>query len=450
MDQTFDEKVILRDLGDGLVLRRGVPTDADALADLNEQVHGNPHTNERDARIGVWTRDLLTLPHPTFSPGDFTLVEDTATGALVSTCNHISQTWSYAGIPFKVGRPELVGTLGEYRRKGLVRAQFEVLHDWSVERGEMVQAITGIPYYYRQFGYEMTMELDGGRVGYQPHLPKLADGQEEPYRIRPATEADLPFIAALYEETQKRYLVSALRDVAMWRYELTGRSAKSVVHREMLVIETGEGEAVGFLTHPTNLWGVTLAASGYEVKAGVPWSAVTPSVVRYLWATGERYAAEAGGEPLGGFALALGGEHPAYEVSGNDLMPRVWEPYAWYMRVPDVAAFLRHIAPVLDARLATSAMAGYSGEFKISFYRDGVRLLFENGKLQDVQAWKPMHGDSGAAQFPDQTFLHLLFGHRTLDEVHHVYVDCRANGDEARTLVMALFPKQASSVWPIN
>ena len=47
--------------------------------------------------------------------------------------------------PSKSAAPELVGTKKEYRRRGLVRQQFEVMHEWSAERGELVQIITGIP-----------------------------------------------------------------------------------------------------------------------------------------------------------------------------------------------------------------------------------------------------------------------------------------------------------------
>ena len=85
--------------------------------------------------------------------------------------NLISQTWTYDGIPFGVGRPELVGTQPEYRKRGLVRAQFEVIHAFSAERGEMVQAITGIPFYYRQFGYEMAMGLGGAARATRPTWP---------------------------------------------------------------------------------------------------------------------------------------------------------------------------------------------------------------------------------------------------------------------------------------
>ena len=103
--------------------------------------------------------------------------------------NLIPQTWTYEGIEFGVGRPELVGTLPEFRNRGLVRTQFEEIHKWSAERGDMVQGITGIPYYYRLFGYEMALDLAGRRFGYEANVPKLKDGEEEPYRIRPATEA---------------------------------------------------------------------------------------------------------------------------------------------------------------------------------------------------------------------------------------------------------------------
>jgi len=188
------KKNILRDLGDGLVLRRSTRADADALADFNSRIHSEEGFDKPDERVGIWAKDLLVSNHPTFGEGDYTIVEETSTGKIVSSMNLISQDWLFAEIPIKVGRPELVGTLTEFRNRGLVRQQFEVVHQWSAERGEDIQAITGIPYYYRLFGYEMALNLDGGRAGYKPQVPQLKEGQEEPYRVRAATEADVPFI----------------------------------------------------------------------------------------------------------------------------------------------------------------------------------------------------------------------------------------------------------------
>jgi hypothetical protein len=99
-----------RDLGDGLVLRRSTPADAEPLADFNKMIFREPPATEPDEFIAAWTRDLLNDSHPTFGADDYTIVEEAATGRIVSAMCLISQTWTYDGIPFGVGRPETVGT----------------------------------------------------------------------------------------------------------------------------------------------------------------------------------------------------------------------------------------------------------------------------------------------------------------------------------------------------
>jgi hypothetical protein len=440
-------QVILRDLGDGLILRRATAADAEALAAFNGEVHREPDATGSDEAVATWTRDLMVREHPTFDAGDFTLIEDTHTGAIVSSLNLISQTWSYSGIEFGVGRPELVGTHPDYRRRGLVRAQFEVVHAWSAERGEKVQAVTGIPWYYRQFGYEMALSLGGGRIGYKANVPKLKEDEAEPCRVRPATEADLPFIAGVYDHATRRHRVACVRDAALWRYELNGRSPDSVNRTELCLVETAGGEPVGFLVYTTRFWGPKLGVVVYELKPGVSWLAVTPSVLRYMQTIGEECARRGGGE-FESFMFGLGAEHPVYQAV-PDRLPYVRKPYAWYIRVPDLPDFIRHVGPALEQRLAESVLAGHTGELKISFYRDGLRLAFEKGRLSGVEPWSPTSTDWGSAAFPDLTFLQLLFGYRSLEELDYAFADCGTESDEARALLNALFPKQASDVWPV-
>ena len=438
-------RAILQDLGDGLVLRRATPEDAEALAAFNGEVHRWPEPTGPNPSIAAYTRDLLRGDHPTVDPGDFTVVEDTRGGAIVSTLCLISQTWSYDGIPFGVGQPELVGTHADYRRRGLVRAQFAWIHRWSAERGQLVQGITGIPWYYRQFGYEHGgLALGGGRTGYLPQVPELKDGEPEPYRLRPATEADLPLLVELVARQAVRSLVVCVRDEALWRYELTGRSEGSEEWRAWRIVETAAGEPVGVLAHPGRLWGKAIVARTYELRSGFSWLAVTPSVVRSLVATGREYAARDGRE-CGAFSFMLGTEHPVYEAFA-DRLPRTDPPYAWYLRVPDLPRFLRQIAPALERRLADSPLAGHSGELKLSFYRDGLRLAFDRGRLTGVELWQPSPADEGAAAFPGLTFLQLLFGYRALHELRYAFADCWVEGDEPRALLAALFPRRPSDV----
>jgi hypothetical protein len=441
-------KTILRDLGDGLIMRRSTAEDADALAEFNRAIHSD---NEQDGQcLAAWTRDLLTA-HPTFHPDDFTVIEETITGRIVSTMNLISQTWSYEGIKFGVGRPELVGTLPEFRNRGLVRLQFEEIHKWSAARGEMVQAITGIPFYYRQFGYEMALDLDGRRFGYEAQLPRLRDGETESYTIRAAQESDLPFIERLYDRTQERSMIGCERTLEMFRYELAAQDhhcwLNCIIEDKRSSPVDAAGEPIGFFRHPAYNHSNSMVAGRYELKPGVSWLEVTPGVVRYLWAKGQEYAKRDGGICTS-FGFLLGASHPAYEAL-KDRLPTIRDPYAWYLRVPDLRGFLGHIQPVLEKRLSESIAAKHSREVRLSFYRTGLRMVIEHGKLTAIESWKPTPKAGGDAAFPGLTFLQLLFGYRSLDDLKYAFADCWCDPEDVGILLDILFPKKLSNVYPI-
>ncbi len=432
-------EAILKSLGNGLVLRQATAEDADEVADLAVLVFGGGGS--------AWTRDVMSGRHPTMNAGDFTVVEDTSTGKVVSSLCLISQRWSYAGIEFGVGQVEGVATHPDYRRRRLIRAQFEVVHQWSAERGEKVTVVEGIPWFYRQFGYEMALENEGGRVGYAASIPPLKEGETEPYKVRPAAEADIPFITQVREQGSGRWLVSAVRDEGYWRYRLLEGAGHPPNGR---VIETAGGGPVGFLLHWSRLRGGQLNISVYELSPGVSWLAVTPSVLRYVKKTGEGYAA-GDDASFTTFGFWFGTEHPAYHAASS-LLPRIHRPYAWYMRVPDIPDFIRHIAPVLEERLASSFAAGHTGDLKISFVKGGLRMVFEEGRLAHVEPWGSPQTDTlldwkaRDALFPGLIFLQLLFGYRSVEDLEYAFADCGARSDETRALLNVLFPKQPSLV----
>jgi len=431
-------------------LRRATQDDAEALAQFNGYIHKDEGEDTAEY-IVIWTRDLMSGTHPTTTASDFTLVEDTQSGQIVSSMNLIPQTWSYAGIKFGVGRPELVGTHPDYRNRGLIRAQFEVIHEWSAQRGHMLQAITGIPWYYRMFGYEMALDLEGGRAGAKFQAPKLKEGEKETYLVRPAVESDLAFITAVYQASQSRHLVNCRRDETLWHYELDGRTDGCADEVQLCLIETADGEPVGFLGYDGHLTRPTIRARAYELKEGVSWLAVTTSVVRHLVSAGEAYAEKDEKLDLTGYAFMLGIEHPVYEVFAHGL-PRKWESYAWYLRVPDLPAFLRLIKPVLEERLAKSPLVGHTGELTISFFQDGLKLVFEKGRITEIEPWQPTPKEWGMVLFPNLTFLQVLFGYRSFKEIQAAYADCYINKEQlgTRPLINALFPKQASNVLALH
>ncbi len=447
----MNDRPILRNLGEGFVLCRSMSGDSDALAEFNSRIHSDAGFDKPDLRVGAWTRDLVARPHPTFHADDCTLVVEAATEKIISSMNLIPQTWAYEGIPFGVGRPELVGTLPEFRNRGLVRAQFEEVHRWSARRGDLVQGITGIPYYYRLFGYEMALELAGGRTGYESQLPKLKDGESEPFAIRPATEADIPFLMETYARGCQRRLITCVREEALWHYELTGMSERNVERLEFRILECpGTNAPAGYFTHPWYDWDTGLVAFHYELRPGISWLEATPSVARYLWKMGETYS-KRDSKPATRttYTFWFGSEHPAYEIF-RERLPRLRDPYAWYIRVPDLPVFLRLITPALERHIAESVIVGYTGEKKINFYRSGLRLVLDKGRLVTIEPWMSCHDDQGTAAFPDLSFLQMVFGYRTFEELEQSYADCSYRDDETRVLLSTLFPKRASSVMFVN
>lgn len=432
-----------RMLENNLRLRQATSADIEEIVAFNRRFLSDE--DEVAYLYEMWTRDLMSGHHPTTTAADFVVVEETKAKKIVSSACVISQIWRYEDISFPVGRPELVATNPAYRGQGLVRTIFETIHALSASYGHMVQGITGIPWFYRQFGYEYALSLGAGRVLNTQDIPTLEVDQAESYRVRLVTEADIPTLMSMYNHNCADKLVTSLIDEARWRYELSGRS--SGINQVIMAyfIEDNESRVVGYYLTRARLRGPNLVLYTVFVNEGISLWSVLPSVLRALKAQGETYAAEAK-RPLMGIYFALGLEHPIYELLDTKLKP-LQHLGSWYIRVADLPNFIRHIAPVLERRLSRSAMNGFSGELNLTFYRGGLRLVFERGKISQATQWQApdTNEEWQGAGFPPLVFLQLLFGFRSLQELRYSFPDCWAD-EEAAFLLNALFPKKASWV----
>ena len=438
-----------RDLGDGLILRWATPDDAEKLAHFNVAMHSD-NPEEPEMRLYHWTHDLMRGDHPTTQAGDFTIIVDTRhDDRIVSSLNLISQTWAYEGIPFGVGRPELVATLPEYRRRGLVRLQMAIIHALSAARGELVTAITGIPWYYRQFDYEMGLNLGGSRHFYWGRLEKDAQVETEPYRVRAATADDIPLLNDLYQAHLANSPVVRLRNEAQWYYEMFTAHPEAFSSTKPHVIETLDGQTVAYATWQP--WEFYFWIREFGVMAGHSWRAVGQFVSRTLRREAESLnPGRSADKQLTGIQFNLGEGHPLYEALDPELGKQS-RPYAWYVRVPDIPAFLRHIAPALEKRLAGSVMADYTGTIRINLYRSQLALEWENGLLKQVGDKFESHGlEDGDALFPDLTFLQLLFGYRSIDELTLSFADLYTEKNDVFVLLRILFPKRPSRTIPME
>ncbi len=439
-----------RDLGSGLILRWSTVADTENIAQLVGLVFRDKESDPPNRFVSSEVHELMSGKNPLMGPGDYGVVEDTrkeGNPIVACTClwrNH----WEYEGIPFDMGQPELVATDPNYRNKGLVRALFEMVQARSESEGHVVQAITGIPYFYRQFGYEYVLDLGGKRTVYTSQIPKAKEGEEEIYTLRDAKAEDVPTIQKIYSYRRKIGVVTADIFDAYWLYETQRMSDTWQRFPRLQLIVDKEGKVYGYVFVTARRYKPDdFNIYALDVLPGVNLRAILPSVLRVLQAYAFKVPIRNMTEQVQPIKISfnLGRTHPVYEALGNELAPFYEAPYAWYIRVRDIPAFLRHITPVLEKRLAHSVIADYTGEFKIDLYKGGLRLVFENGKLTTVEPWRvPIYDSNAGAGFPPLVFLQLLFCHRSLDELRYAFPDVWAEGD-TELMLKVLFPVQPSS-----
>jgi GNAT superfamily N-acetyltransferase len=442
-----------RELGEGLIQRWSTPEDTENIAHLCGLVFRESENEPLNIRMMDNVRLHMSGSFPLMGPGDYAVIEDTGkVGNPLVACTCLwRREWAYEGIAFGVGQPEFVATHPDYRNRGLIRALFAMTHARSEAEGHLVQGITGISHFYRQFGYEYALELEGRRVTYLSLIPTASEDTPELYGLRAATPEDIPLLMELYDRQCSASMVWSTASERFWSHQIKEEEEDpTVAGKSMCVrmIVDAAGTVHGYLLLATKRYGAGLSVYTLNLAAGVSWQAVVPSLLRALHTYGMQIpAVQPDAPPLREISFWLGSAHPVYEVLGEALAPFYEPPYAWYVRVPDLQAFLRHITPALERRLALSAAAAYTGGLTLDFFRGGLHLVFDKGHITQIEPWRaPAYKNTADASCPMLVFLQLLFGYRSLNELRYAFPDVRVEKSQAEVLLNALFPKKFSWV----
>ena len=77
----------------------------------------------------------------------------------MSTATLLRETVTIGDVDVPTGQVEMVATDPAYEGRGLVRTLMDEAHRRSTERGDLLQVMIGIPFFYRQFGYSYAMPI---------------------------------------------------------------------------------------------------------------------------------------------------------------------------------------------------------------------------------------------------------------------------------------------------
>ena len=266
----------------GLVLRTARPSDLDQiaalLADRGEPADAVDHQLVvEDAQAG-WESCAVV------ADGD----------RVVSTATLLDETLILDNVTIPAGQVELVATDRAYEGRGLVRALMGWAHERSASLGHLAQVMIGIPYFYRQFGYQYAIVLPQSRA------VRAAPSPDREHLVRTAGAADIPAMAELQDAAQRPYDLRMPHSPACWRW-LVARDGST----QLLVERAGVPVATARITSPDDdevVLGEIAAADPAAARAllGHAVSKVGGDVLRVMERGGPPGVGSTGGGPLGG------------------------------------------------------------------------------------------------------------------------------------------------------
>lgn len=333
-----------------------------------------------------------------------------------------------------MGEMAIVGTLPEYRNRGLVRALVDHFKECLADDEYDLSFLGGIPYYYRQFGYEYALPLEGYWHLPLYQIPSAAENAPA-YTFRDAATDDIPALMEMYEAAARDLNISTVREPEAWRYQIKHKAETDSGAYALLMVDPS-GKLAGYVRLKKFGQGnglIVCEASHFAFRD-------VPALFHRL----KEIAVKRGIDSYIRFALpptaALTQAAKAWGAQFDGY-------YAWQIHIPDVARLLRTMIPLFERRIAASAFAGLTQTVRINLYCQAYEMIFENGMITAVNSMG-FQNWPGMICIPPDAFTQLVMGYRTAEELREIFPDIMAWG-ELRNLLAVLFPKTNAYIYMI-
>jgi hypothetical protein len=397
---------------DGIVLREAVAADADEVLALVSQRLGSDDVPEAEVPFRA-----VTGPDGTGDGQYLVAVDDDRIVAVLALWR---ERMRIGEVEVPAGQIDFVATASDHERRGIVRELVDLAHERAAARGDLLQILVGIPYFYRQFGYTYAIPIpDPVDVPATAELPVPAG-----LLARRAAVDDLPAMQRLHDTVQGEFDIAMPHGAAAWRWLL------DVSTVEMRVVEDDD-RVCGVARSKRRTGGSDDEAAPRITVAEV--AATSIGVARALLADARKTHGDGDIRVI---------DRPGTAVSAllAEVGRRNDERDEYLVRIADPVGFLDALRPTLSARLAASPFARESGQLLLSFYRYGAVLSYADGVVTSV---RPVAGiqlpvAAGGAGVPPDLIAALLFGPHGALQLEAWHPDC--NLGRRRALVATFFP----------
>lgn len=424
-------------LGNGLILRTIKESDKDSLTELAR--HCFPK-EDMGKGIALYVNQLFDY-FPSFSLQDNFIIVDTANNdEVVSWVNLNRKVCVFENIKIPYGSVDFVGSHKDYRNRGLVRHLFLSLEERALEHNLAFIVILGIPYFYKTFGYEYGVKLEG----------YLHFSEETPIIVPEKKNKSLEFTIQKVEDNSafKSYLqIRAKRNQHLNLYQEIHPSSFAFYNTPHLA-DCDEARDFYLVKNKDDL-----IVGNFYLMVRFGFLSVRELYVEDIEAISSilNLALEHSRK----YKIPIEILKPAQQHVLLSLEKLIGSPfsngYAWYVKIPSIQSYLQQITPILEKRLIASPHKNYTGNLTINYYRGGLRLNFIEGKLSSIneQSISELQDSNRIfdLQIPPNNLIQLLMGMKSIDSLKSESYDISFE-ENRKSLLNILFPLIRAGLTP--
>ena len=280
-------------------------------------------------------------------------------GAVVSTMAVFTGSLDVGGTRLRFCQPEFVSTKPGMRNRGFVARLMAVLHDSALVAGIPISLLSGLEYFYRQFGYSYAILEHGRHI-----LTETPSSVDEAWSCRRATADDIVAMDALQDSVQRHVDVTVSSTGDRWRWLM------ALDHYQLVVAEKHDR--------------IEAMARVYVDEDGIELSETAARSVPAADAVLSHVRSDGDGRRI---------TVPDRPGGGSRFLDRrseiVVERDAFYVRPSSSDLLIEAMVPAFNDRLARSSFASWTGPLPISMYTSGLELSINDGVISRITPFNP-------------------------------------------------------------
>ena len=332
----------------------------------------------------------------------------------------LPQTWEIGGVRVKVAEMGCVGTNPEFRRKRLQWILNDKFDEYARENGFDLCVLAGIPYFYRQFGYQYAVGLDYSTLIDVKKIPDYGSKLE----TRVTKETDIPVMDEILKKTQDKYFVMSLRPQGIWEMQQKTGTYGGEPFLGMSLLK--QDKLIGYYRYVEDQKKSTLYIRELGFNDEIPVEQIGNKLKKHAVEKGleKVKTAIAHTDQLAEYLVEIGGE--------------INTPYAWQIKPLDLFGLMQKMKPAFENRLAESQFKGLTKTLAFNFFKFVVKMEIKEGEIKNIE--KYYGEESRTLGFNPYAFIQLITGYKDWQELATSYSDFWVR-DGLDDLVDVLFPK---------